>query len=263
MSWLKVIIFAIITSVMTAVLNLIPILENTSFRDIAINFDCWFLFAVFIIVNCEKWWEASLKTFVFFLISQPLIYLIEVPFSPLGFGLFGYYKYWFIVTLLTLPGAAIAFQVKQKNLLSAIVLSAAIAYLGYISAYYFWNIIADFPYHLLSLIFCIALAIFFIYCLLDKRNHRIICAAVLIVSLSVSLFVLKPETKWTIELPENVQSFTIEDKSVAESTLNDDGTVTLTAKNKGGTTIKIICPSGIIEYYVTVTNGGIFVNEIT
>ena len=109
MSWLKVIIFSISTAVLTAVLNLIPFLNNTSFQDIAISYECWILFAIYIIVNCQKWYEAALKTFVFFLISQPLIYLIEVPFDDMGFQLFTYYKFWFILTLLTLPGAASAF----------------------------------------------------------------------------------------------------------------------------------------------------------
>lgn len=62
MSWLTVIIFAVITAVVTAVLNLIPPLKDTSFQDIAISFECWIVFAVFIIINCSKWWEASLKT---------------------------------------------------------------------------------------------------------------------------------------------------------------------------------------------------------
>ena len=134
MSWIKVIIMAVITAVITAVLNLIPSLSDTSFQDIAINLDCWILFAVFIIVNCEKWWEASLKTFTFFLISQPLIYLIEVPFVALGFGLFQYYKYWFMITILTLPGAAIAFLLKRGSWISVVVLSVATGFLSYMMA---------------------------------------------------------------------------------------------------------------------------------
>lgn len=108
--WSRVIILAVITAVYTAVINLMPFLKETSFQDIAISLECWILFAVFIIVNCKNWWEASLKCFVFFLISQPLIYLIEVPFNSLGWRIFQYYKYWFIMTVLTLPGAVVAFQ---------------------------------------------------------------------------------------------------------------------------------------------------------
>ena len=39
MSWKRVIIFSIITAVITAVLNVIPALSDTSFQDIAINLD--------------------------------------------------------------------------------------------------------------------------------------------------------------------------------------------------------------------------------
>ncbi|MEK5186196.1 hypothetical protein [Solibacillus sp. FSL W7-1324] len=80
MTWPRVIFFALFTAVYTALINQVSLLKDTSFQDIAIYVDWWILFAVFIIVNCEKWWEAALKCFVFFLVSQPLIYLIEVPF---------------------------------------------------------------------------------------------------------------------------------------------------------------------------------------
>ena len=50
------------------------------------------MFAMIIISNCKTPKEAAAKTFVFFLISQPLIYLLQVPFSWQGWGLFHYYK---------------------------------------------------------------------------------------------------------------------------------------------------------------------------
>jgi len=172
MSWPRVIIFAVLTAVITAVLNLMPFLKDTSFQDIAISFECWILFAVFLIVNCEKWWEASLKCFVFFLISQPLIYLIEVPFNSLGWQLFMYYGYWFKLTVLTLPGAAIAFLVKRGDGLSVAVLSVANAFLCLLSANYISSVISDFPHHLISAVFCLALAVFFVYVLFDGKKLR-------------------------------------------------------------------------------------------
>mgnify|MGYP003306556057 CR=1 FL=1 len=48
-TWPKLIIFAVASAVVTAVLNEIPILHGTSFADIAIAFECWFLFAIIII----------------------------------------------------------------------------------------------------------------------------------------------------------------------------------------------------------------------
>ena len=172
MTWGLVLLFAVATAVVTAVLNEIHALDGTSFQDIAISFECWILFAVFVVVNCEKWWEAALKCFVFFLISQPLIYLIEVPFEPLGWDVFMYYDYWAKVTLLTLPGGAIAFLVKKKNWLSVIVLSVATCFLAYLSTYYLQSLLNNFPYHLLSAVFCLALAFFLVLVLLDEKKHR-------------------------------------------------------------------------------------------
>ena len=97
MTWQRVIIFAVIAGVITALAAmLIP--DGNSLHEIAVSLEAWILFAILIITNCKKPWGAALKTFVFFLISQPLVYLIQVPFSWMGWGLFRYYRYWFIIT---------------------------------------------------------------------------------------------------------------------------------------------------------------------
>ena len=61
--------------------------------------------AMYIILNCDSPLEAGKKTFIFFLISQPLIYLVQVPFSWLHWAIFVYYPTWGILTLFTFPGA--------------------------------------------------------------------------------------------------------------------------------------------------------------
>ena len=103
LTWKKLIIFAIIAGVYTAVMEILPIIADTSFRDIAVYLEWWILFGIIIICNSKSPKDSALKCFVFFLISQPLIYLIQVPFSSMGFGLFKYYRYWFIWTLACLP----------------------------------------------------------------------------------------------------------------------------------------------------------------
>lgn len=65
MTWSKVLLLAIVTAVYTALIHQVPFLKDTSFQDIAIYLDCWILFAVFIIVNCEECWRAAIKCFVF------------------------------------------------------------------------------------------------------------------------------------------------------------------------------------------------------
>lgn len=261
MSWIKVIILAIGAAVLTAVLKIIPIFENTSFQDIAINLECWILFAVFIVVNCEKWYEASLKTFVFFLISQPLIYLIQVPFSSLKFGIFQYYKYWFIITVLTIPGAAIAYLVKKKNWLSVAVLSVATGFLGYMTADYFWSVTSEFPYHLLSMCFCVVLAIFLIFALFYNKMHRIVSIGITVIVMAVSLFVIKPTTSITIELEEGKWTYVIDDPEIARIEIEEDNSVVFKAKKNGNTLVTFTNEDGeIAEYWVTVSGGGVYIN---
>ena len=133
LTWKKVIIFAIITAVYTALMAILPFTKDTSFRDIAIMFEWWILFGIIIISNSKSPLDSALKCFVFFLISQPLVYLIQVPFSSMRWSLFGYYRYWFYWTLACLPMGYIGYYIKKKNWLSIIILSPmimALVFLG-------------------------------------------------------------------------------------------------------------------------------------
>ena len=79
--WKRLIIFAIIAGIYTAIMAILPFTKDTSFRDIAIYLEWWILFWVIIITNTKSPKESALKCSVFFLMSQLLIYLIQVPFS--------------------------------------------------------------------------------------------------------------------------------------------------------------------------------------
>ena len=263
MTWPRVILLAIITAVYTALINQVPFLQDTSFQDIAVYPDCWFLFAIFIIVNCKKWWEASLKCFVFFLVSQPLIYLIEVPFYEYGWEIFRYYENWFKITLLTLPGAAIAFQLKRKNWLSVLVLSVATGYLSAASVRYFRTAMTNFPYHLLSAMFCLALAIFFVFVLLDKKKHRIASLAV-VASVLIAFVVFTGIDKTEdIFLDEGNWTYSVEDESVAAVEIADGNHITVTAKHDGNTFIRFENADGTEKnYLVTVSGGNVWISPI-
>lgn len=154
MTWKKLIIFAIIAGVYTAVMAILPITADTSFRDIAVYLEWWILFGIIIICNSKSPKDSALKCFVFFLISQPLIYLIQVPFSSMGFGLFKYYRYWFIWTLACLPMGFIGYYIKKKNIISMIILLPMLLLLAYMGFGYFISMISNFPHHLLSFIAC-------------------------------------------------------------------------------------------------------------
>ena len=103
LTWKRLIICAVLIGISVGLLNSVPFLFDTTITDIATYFDFWIFCGIFIIMNSKSNKEAALKCFVFFLISQPLIYLAEVPFNRMGWGIFVYYKPWFIWTLLTIP----------------------------------------------------------------------------------------------------------------------------------------------------------------
>ena len=169
LTWKKLIIFAIIAGVYTAVMAILPITADTSFRDIAVYLEWWILFGIIIICNSKSPKDSALKCFVFFLISQPLIYLIQVPFSSMGFGLFKYYRYWFIWTLACLPMGFIGYYIKKKNIISMIILLPMLLLLAYMGFGYFISMISNFPHHLLSFIAC-----FFIIIMVVLNNGCII-----------------------------------------------------------------------------------------
>ena len=93
MTWPVVCAFAAIIGIYVGVINQIPILYDTSFRDIAVSYEWWVLFAVLIVSNCKNAKEAGLKCLVFFLISQPVIFLVELPSIGSDKVLYYYTKY--------------------------------------------------------------------------------------------------------------------------------------------------------------------------
>lgn len=265
MTWPSVFVLAVVTAVYTALINQVPFLYDTSFRDIAIYPEYWILFAVIIVVNCEKWWEASIKCFVFFLVSQPLIYLIEVPFSEEGWGLFAYYPYWFYITLLTIPGGAIAFLLKRKDWISVLVLSVATGYLAYAALYHLDTTLSHFPYHLFSAVFCVGLALFLIFVLLDKNWLRtaafaVLCAALVYFAVSTQIWVR--HTTEQIGLGDGEWVCVVDDASIATVRM-ENGIVTVTSGESGSTVARFTKEDGTIkEYDITVLGKSMFCSEI-
>ena len=121
LTWKKVIISAVVIGISVGLLNSISFLADTTVTDIATYFDFWIFCGIFIIMNSKSNKDSALKCFVFFLISQPLIYLAEVPFNDMGWGLFIYYKYWFIWTILTIPMGYIGYYIKKDELWGSLI----------------------------------------------------------------------------------------------------------------------------------------------
>ena len=122
--------------------------------------------------NCQKPLESACKTFVFFLVSQPLIYLIQVPFSQLGWGLFGYYRYWFILTLLTFPAAWVGWYIKKRSWLSLLILSPVLCLLTYDYVFGFQTAAKHFPRLLVMAVFCLAQVLLFLAAFTENRRPQ-------------------------------------------------------------------------------------------
>lgn len=77
LNWKKIIIIAIIVGIYTGMMAMLPIAKDTSFSDLSVTFEVWILFGIVIIMNSKSAKDSALKCFLFFLISQPLIYLFQ------------------------------------------------------------------------------------------------------------------------------------------------------------------------------------------
>ena len=178
LTWPRLLLAAVLAGVYTAAMALIPALAHTSFHTIAETFEVWVLFGILIIMNSRSNLDAALKCFVFFLISQPLVYLIQVPFSTLGWSLFSYYPYWLVWTVLCLPMGWIGYYMKKGKwwgypiLLPMIGLTAA-SYRSWFASFLFYR-----PRYLLICLFCACGMILYPAAIFSDRRIRTVGAAV-------------------------------------------------------------------------------------
>lgn len=206
MSWPVVILYAVGAALLATAFLLIPIFENTSFYRVGVTFEAWIFFAVIIMANCKKPLESALKTFVFFLISQPLIYLMQVPFSWLGWGLFAFYRHWFLWTLLTFPMAFVGWYIKKRNWLSLLILTPVIGYLTFTCANAFLFAAKHFPYMLITALFCLLQVVVYLYTFTGKWLQRALGFFVpLAAVLAFALFTPQVNFQGNILLPGSPQ----------------------------------------------------------
>ncbi len=189
LTWKKLILFSIISGVYTALMALIPIVNNTSFHDIAVTFEVWILFGIIIIMNSKSAKDSMIKCFVFFLISQPLVYLIQVPFNDFKFDIFNNYMYWFKWTILTIPMGYIGYYVKKNKWWSFFILMPILLLLGCEYYGYLRDVLFDFPHHLLTTLFCFITLLLYPLCLFDNKKIKIssLVFSILIVIVSTVL----------------------------------------------------------------------------
>lgn len=198
MTWLAVIIFAVLTGVYTGLINEVKFLRDTSFQDIAISHEWWILFAMLIIVNQKNWWNSGLKTFVFFIISQTVIFLVETPFE--GFY-YAYWIHWMNIALLTLPAGCVMWFVKKNNFFSSFLLSLPLTLLilealteliKYLSPIIFPNSNYDVTYHLhiLTILFCLLQFLFWLFAQSKDKKHIIVTSIFVLVLSVIGYYVM-------------------------------------------------------------------------
>lgn len=174
-SWLRVIVFAVVLGLYTGVICLFPAIRETSLHDIAVSYEFWVLFAVIIVVKCRKNWEAALKCFLFFLISTPLCYAIQVLVGSLEMDkAIMYARNWMLPVFATLPGGFIAWYCKKQNTFGAVILGLGNTIIAVMTLYYLGQFLRHMPYHLITIIVDILMIIMMSVCIQKEKKNRII-----------------------------------------------------------------------------------------
>lgn len=188
LTWVKVILLAIFSGAYTAVMCMIPAVKETSFTDLTVTFEVWVLFGIFIIMNSKSAKDSALKCFVFFLISQPLVYLIQdvVNHSNLFVT---YYRYWFIWTVFTLPMGFIGYYMKKDKWCGLIILTPILLLVGTSYEMYLARTIFSFPKHILTTIFCAITLIIYPIAIFKNKKIRII-GAIISIAIIITMTVL-------------------------------------------------------------------------
>ena len=188
------------------------------------------------------------KTFAFFLISQPLIYLLQVPFTWQGWGIFQYYKHWFILTLCTFPAAYIGWYIRKKNWLSLLILMPVLILLAYLCEDGLKHVIHQFPSLLIMVVFCILQILIYLYAFTEKLPQRLVGVLVPIAVIAVMLLMPKNVDFSSSQfLPDNPvltenAEVAVDDTGIADISVSgtgEDSTVLIQAHAYGDTSFTI------------------------
>lgn len=224
-SWPQVLVFAACAGVYTGLINQLPAVADTSLTDIVVTYECWVLFAAIVALNCETVLEAALKTFVFFAISQPLVFAVELP--VIGFAAArSYLASWLVPIALTLPGGAVAWLMGRNRWYSSLIAAVGVAFLGMLAATHLLSCLANPPRHLLSALFCVALAAVFVALFVRPAAAKAVVGVLGIVALAGTLFVgAQRSVEVTTEIPEGTWQVLLQNEDGVSVTASD-GTLT-------------------------------------
>lgn len=263
LTWTRLIVGAIISGIFTGIITLIPELHYTSLIAITQTLEVWIPFGIFIIMNSKSNKESALKCFIFFLISQPIVYLVQVPFNQMGWGLFAYYPYWFIWTILCLPMGYIGYFMKQDKwwgyiILLPLIIITASSYHDYFAHFQFYM-----PRFILICLFCACAMIMYPLIIFNNKKIKIFGAlvgAALAIILSI-VGIVKPPI-YSIDIITSSKEYTfnesykasLEDKTYGNVEIKyfddiENYTVHAEFKKAGHTILKIESPDGEKKEY--------------
>ena len=258
-TWPKLILYAVGAAVLTTIFLVFPIFKDTSFMRMGETLEAWILLAIIIIANSKSPLDSALKTFIFFLISQPLIYLFQVPFNWQGWGIFQYYRYWFMLTLYTFPAAFIGWFIKKKNWLSLLILMPMLILLAITAHGGAVNVIHNFPHLIITTIFCITQIL--IYLIVFTKNLAQKFVGILIpVIVVVGLLLVPKDVEFSTNQPlpgspilTKNALVEVSDTTIAHITVSDtgeDSSILINAHDYGETTFTI--KDGDSEYHYSI-----------
>ena len=262
LTWLKLVIFAIIAGVYTAIIAMIPELVFTSFNTITVSFEVWIFFGIIIIMNSKSNLDSALKCFVFFLISQPLVYIVQdlVNGSEL---LRTYYRFWVIWTVACFPMGYIGYYMKKDKWWGYLILLPMILFVGIEYSTYLSYFTFSMPKYILISLFCIGTMIIYpIYIFNNKKIKTIgvIVSSILIIIISIHGF-LNPyvyETQIMSKNKEHVfddtyNAYLVDSKygdvKIVYIKSIDDYMIDAKFKKEGTTNLIIESPDGVKEEY--------------
>ena len=211
LTWLKLIIMSIIAGIYTGVIAMIPLANDTSFSDLKVTFEVWIFLGIFIIMNSKSPKDSALKCFVFFLISQPLVYLVQdiVNHSNLFFT---YYRFWIVWTIATIPMGFIGYYMKKDKWWGLLILAPMLLFVGEEYAGYLSKTMFSFPRHLLTTIFCISSLIVYPLAIFKNKIAKIggvIISGIIIVLMAV-LCIINPPI-YSTEILANGEKYQFDD----------------------------------------------------
>ena len=201
LTWPKLIIMAIILGVYTAIMAMLPIAKDTSFSDLTVSFEVWIFLGIFIIMNSKSPKDSALKCFIFFLISQPLVYLVQDIIKHSN--LFNtYYRFWILWTIACIPMGFIGYYMKKDKWWGLLILIPMLLLTGEMCAGYLSDTMFSFPRHLLTTIFCMAALIIYPLAIFNNKKIKItgvVIGGLLIISI-FAICIINPPKYSTILL---------------------------------------------------------------